>query len=61
MLFLYNECTQTFEIFPLVRQEGAYIFIVNIMDADVPPTQGARASSAIILAQLNRDNSVPTR
>ena len=38
----------------------AYLFyIVNIMAADVLVTQGARASAAIILAYLNRDNSVP--
>ena len=36
-------------------------FIVNIMAAGVLAMQGARASAAMILTKLNRDNSVPTR
>ena len=38
-----------------------YLFyIVNIMDADVLATQGARASATMILTLLNRSNLVPT-
>ena len=38
----------------------AYLFyIVNIMGADVQATQGARASATMILAMLNRNNTVP--
>ena len=35
--------------------------IVNIMAADGLATQGARASAAMLLTQLNQDNSVPAR
>ena len=31
------------------------------MAADILATQGARASAAMILTELNRDNSVPAR
>ena len=36
-------------------------YIVNIMAADVLATQGARASTTMILTMLNRINLVPTR
>ena len=47
---------------PSSHKTRTYLFhIVNIMVADVLTTQGAMASAAMILTQLNRDNSVPAR
>ena len=38
----------------------AYLFyIVNIMGADVLATQGAGASTTILLTSVNRNNSIP--
>ena len=60
--------TLVVKIPPQVRQEltySVYIYIyryrVNIMGADVPATQGARASATVIFNILNRINSVPAR
>ena len=50
MLFLHDGCTQTVETF--------LFYIVNITGADVLAKQGARTSAYIILAKLNRVNSV---
>ena len=47
---------------PSSSKTSAYLFyIVNIMGVDVLATQGARASATMILAVLNRINSVPAR
>ena len=61
MSFLHTSKTQVVEIPPWVRQGPAYSTyrVINIMAADVLATQGARAWAAMILTQLNRDNSVP--
>ena len=52
ILFLHTDMTQVVEILP--RR-------ANLMVSNDLATQGARASAAMILTQLNCDNSVPTR
>ena len=60
MSFLHIDKTQVVEIFPQVRKELTYLFnIVNIKDADVLATQGARASESMIFTMLNQINLVP--
>ena len=59
MPFLHIDMTQVIEILPQVRTYAFYL--VNIMAADVLVMQGAKASATMILTQVNRDNSVPTR
>ena len=41
------------------KTRNELFYIVNIMDADVLATQGARASASIIFTMLNWINSVP--
>ena len=47
------------EILPQIRKRIYTFYLVNIMAAGVLAMQGARASAAMILTQLNGDNSVP--
>ena len=51
MPLLHNYMTQVIEIFNL-------LYVVNVMDADVLATQGARASATMIYNILNRINLV---
>ena len=55
MSFLHMDMTQVVEILPHL------FYIVHTMSADVLATQGARASSTMIITLLNRINSVPAR
>ena len=52
---------QVVEILPRERQGFAFFHIDNIMATDDLATQGARASAAMILTQLNHDSTVPAR
>ena len=58
--FLHIDLPEVVEILPQVRQGLAYSNLVNIMAVDDLATQGARASAAMTLTLLNRDNLVPT-
>ena len=50
MPFFHIDITQVVEILPQVSKIRTYLFyIVNIMGADVLPTQGARASATMIM------------
>ena len=47
---------------PSSSNTRTYLFyLVNIMDADVLATQGAKASTSMIFTMLHQINSVPTR
>ena len=61
MLFLHIDMTQVVEIFPQVRWEFIYTTSVNIISADQVVTQGARASTSMILTMLNQIDSNPAR
>ena len=54
MSLLHIDTLQVVEILPHVRQIPTYI--VNIMAVDALPTQGARASTALIITMLGRIN-----
>ena len=56
--FLYIYMAQAVQILSLGGQGPTYV-TVSIMGADDPVTQGARASTTMILTKLKRDNSVP--
>ena len=57
-LSFFPTCTaEVVEIRPNVRKDLAF-HVVNIMAADDPATQGARVQAAMIMTQLNRNNTV---
>ena len=58
MSLLHIDVTQVLKILP--KRTSTYIFYtVNIITVDVLATWGARASTAMILTELNHDNWVP--